>query len=223
MAQGNGQLDEFADFSTSFTYEFTTSDGVKLYTDYYLPITSDSLVKYLPYGNESYPVQIVPKGVQLIIYDSINGELNPNPYQLPMVFTRTPYNKSEKDALAIIMNMLGYAYTLQDMRGRYQSEGVYFPMYSDSWTKDAYHPNQSHALDFTALSDPHNSIYHQDGKESIDFLQDSLFWDYDLDNDGITDLTDKAYNGYLAMFGASAMGNSQYQAASAYKKTRGGQ
>lgn len=218
FSQGNGQLDEFADFSTSFTYEFTTSDGIKLSTDFYLPITSDSLVKNLPYGNESYPVQIVPKGVQLMIYDSLNGDVNPNPYQLPMVFTRTPYSKSEKDALAIIMNMLGYAYTLQDMRGRYQSEGVYFPMYSDSWTKDAYHPNQSHVLDFTELSDPHNSIYHQDGKESIDFLQDSLFWDYDLDADGIPDLTDKAYNGYLAMFGASAMGNSQYQAAAAYKK-----
>lgn len=218
FTQGNGQLDEFADFSTSFTYEFTTSDGVKLSTDYYLPITSDSLVKNLPYGNESYPVQIVPKGIQLMIYDSLNGEPNPNPYQLPMVFTRTPYSKSEKDALAIIMNMLGYAYTLQDMRGRYRSQGVYFPMYSDSWTKDAYHPNQSHVLDFTELSDPHNSIYHQDGKESIDFLQDSLFWDYDLDGDGIAETTDKAYNGYLAMFGASAMGNSQYQAASAYSK-----
>jgi len=44
-------------------------------------------------------------------------------------------------------------------------------------------------------------------------------WDYDLNHDGITDLTDKAYNGYLAMFGASAMGNSQYQAAAAYQKS----
>ena len=217
-AQPNGKLDEFADFSTSFPYEFTTSDGVHLSTDFYLPITSDSLVVDMFYGNTPYPIQIVPKGIQIIIYDSLNGEVNPNPYQLPMVFTRTPYNKGHEDALAIIMNLLGYAYTLQDMRGRYNSEGVYFAMYSDSWKKDAYHPNQSHILDFTDIDDPHNSIYHQDGRESIAFLQDSLMWGYDIDNDGITDTVAKAYNGHLAMFGASAMGNSQYQAVSTYKK-----
>ncbi|NPD45635.1 CocE/NonD family hydrolase [Lentimicrobium sp. S6] len=222
FAQGNGQLDEFSDFSTSYTYDFTTSDGVKLRTDLYLPITSDSLMVDLPFGNLTFPVQVIPKGVQLIIYDSVNNDINPNPYQLPMVFTRTPYSKSEDDALAIVMNMLGYAYTLQDMRGRYQSEGVYFPMYSDAWKKDAYHPNQSHVIDFTEISDPHNSIYHQDGRESIMFLQDSLLWDYDLNGDGITDITDKAYNGYMAMFGASAMGNSQYQAAAAYQKPEEG-
>ena len=218
FTQPNGKLDEFADFSTSFTYEFTTSDGVHLSTDLYLPITSDSLVVDMLFGNTYYPLQVVPKGIQLVIYDSLNGQTNPNPYQLPMVYTRTPYSKSHDDALAIIMNLLGYAYTLQDMRGRYNSEGVYFAMYSDSWKKDAYHPNKSHILDYTEISDPHNSIYHQDGREGIEFLQDSLMWAYDLNNDGITDTIAKAYNGYLAMFGASAMGNSQYQAASAYKK-----
>lgn len=218
-AQPNGQLDELKDFSSSFTYEFTTSDGIKLATDLYLPITSDSMVEFLPFGDEVYPIVVVPKGTQLMIYDSLNNEINPNPYQLPMIFTRTPYNKAQDDALAMIMNVMGYAYTLQDMRGRYSSEGVYLPMYSDSWNKDAYHPNKSHVLDYTDLSDPHNMLYHEDGKESIFFLQDSLTWDYDLNNDGIADLTDKAYNGYLAMFGASAMGNSQYQAAAAYAKT----
>lgn len=218
-AQLNGQLDELSDFSSYYSYEFTTSDGVKLATDLYLPITRDSMVEYMPFGDESYPIVIVPKGTQLIIYDSLNGEINPNPYQLPMIFTRTPYSKSHDDALAMLMNMIGYAYTLQDMRGRYASEGVYLPMYSDSWNKDAYHPNESHVLDFTEISDPHNSIYHQDGKESIFFLEDSLKWDYDLNHDGIPDLTDKAYNGYLAMLGASAMGNSQYQAAAAYQKS----
>ncbi len=217
-AQPNGLLDEFADFSSSFNYEFTTSDGIRLSTDLYLPITSDSMMIDLPFGDSSYKIEIIKNGTQLLIYDSINGHINPNPYQLPMVFTRTPYNKSSKDALAIIMNMLGYAYTLQDMRGRYSSEGVYYPMYSDSWKKNNYHPNISYSLDFTEINDAHNSIYHQDGYESILFLQDSLFWDFDLDNDGVAETTDKAYNGYLAMFGASAMGNSQYQAAAAYKK-----
>ncbi len=217
-AQGNGQLDEFSDFSTSFNYSFITTDGVKLSTDLYLPITSDSMMVDLPFGNETFAVQIIPRGVQLLVYDSLNGLPNPNPFQLPMVFTRTPYNKGQDDALAIIMNMLGYAYTLQDMRGRYNSEGVYFAMYSDSWKKDAYHPTKSHALDFTELTDPHNSIFHQDGRESIQFLQDSLVWAFDLDNDGVADTIDKAYNGSLAMFGASAMGNSQYQAVAAYKK-----
>lgn len=218
-AQQNGQLDDLKDFSTSFTYQFTTSDGVNLSTDLYLPITSDSMVQFLPFGAELYPIVIVPKGTQLIIYDSLNGSPNPNPFQLPMVFTRTPYNKREDDAVAMLMNMMGYAYTLQDMRGRYESEGVYLPMYSDSWSKDTYHPNQSHILDFTDISDPHNSIYHQDGKESIFYLEDQLLWDFDLNNDGITDITDKVYNGNLAMFGASAMGNSQYQAAAAYQKS----
>lgn len=218
-AQPNGQLDELKDFSSSFSYEFTTSDGIKLATDLYLPITSDSMVEFLPFGDETYPIVIVPKGTQLMLYDSLNGGLNPNPYQLPMIFTRTPYNKAQDDAIAMIMNVMGYAYTLQDMRGRYSSEGVYLPMYSDSWKKDSYHPDQSHVLDYTELGSPHNALYHQDGKESIFFLQDSLTWDFDLDNDGITDLTDKAYNGYLAMFGASAMGNSQYQAAAAYQKS----
>ena len=111
-SQGNGQLDEFTDFSTRFTYEFTTSDGISISTDYYLPITSDSLIQMLPFGDELYPIQVVPKGIQLMIYDSLNGGINPNPYQLPMVFTRTPYRKGQDDALAIIMNMLGYAYTL---------------------------------------------------------------------------------------------------------------
>ncbi len=217
-AQGNGQLDEFSDFSTSFNYSFITTDGVKLSTDLYLPITSDSMMVELPFGNETFAVQIIPRGVQLLVYDSINGMPNPNPFQLPMVFTRTPYNKGQDDALAIIMNMLGYAYTLQDMRGRYNSEGVYFAMYSDSWKKDAYHPTKSHALDFTELTDPYNSIYHQDGRESIQFLQDSLMWAFDLNSDGVADTIDKAYNGSLAMFGASAMGNSQYQAVAAYKK-----
>lgn len=87
-------------------------------------------------------------------------------------------------------------------------------MYSDGWNKDVYDPTLQNTLDITSLSDPHNGNYHQDGKHSIEYIKDSLNRMYDLDNDGITETTDKAYNGSIVMFGASALGNTQYQAAS---------
>ena len=213
----NGKLDRIDEFTTFSTVPFTMPDGVQLMTDVYLPITSDSLTTNVTIGGSSYNVQIIPKGTQLFIYDSINGQANPNPYQLPMVFTRTPYGKGSYDEFGIMMNILGFGYALQDLRGRYTSEGVYFAMYSDGWKKDAYHPNVSHVLDVSALNDPHNSIYHEDGKNSILYIMDSLYQNYDLDRDGTNETNDKVYNGSLAMFGASALGNTQYQAAAAMK------
>ena len=213
QSNNNGKLDQIEEFTTFSTIPFTMHDGVKLMTDVYLPITSDSLTTDIDVQGTTYTVQIIPKGTQLFIYDSINGQVNPNPYQLPMVFTRTPYGKGTYDKFGVLMNLLGFSYTLQDMRGRYTSEGVYFPMYSDSWKKDAYHPNVTHAIDITPINDPHNSIYHEDGKNSILYIMDSLNQQYDLDRDGTPELTDKVYNGSLAMFGASALGNTQYQAA----------
>ena len=211
----NGKLDKIEEFTTFSTIPFVMHDGVKLMTDIYLPVTSDSLTTNITIQGTAYTVEIIPKGAQLFIYDSINGQVNPNPYQLPMVFTRTPYGKGAYDKVGVLMNLLGYSYALQDMRGRYTSEGVYFPMYSDGWRKDAYHPNSSHAIDVTPLNDLHNSIYHEDGKNSILFIKDSLNKLYDLDRDGTPELNDKVYNGSLAMFGASALGNTQYQAAAA--------
>lgn len=217
QSNNNGKLDKVEEFTTVTTVPFTMPDGVELNTDLYLPITSDSLTSDVTIAGSNYTIQIIPKGTQLFIYDSVNGQPNDNPYQLPMVFTRTPYGKGTNDEVGVLMNLLGYSYALQDMRGRYTSEGVYFPMYSDSWNKSTYHPNSSHVLDVTAIGDSHNSNYHEDGKNSIAFILDSLYRVYDLDRDGIAETSDKFYNGSLAMFGASALGNTQYQAAAAYK------
>ena len=216
QSNNNGQLDTISEFTTITTVQATMPDGTRLATDIYLPIISDSVTTEIEFDGTTYVIEIIPKGTQLFVYDSLNGMPNPNPYQLPMVFTRTPYGKGEYDEFGIYMNVLGYAYALQDMRGRYESEGVYLPMYSDSWDKSAYHPNEKHPLDVTDTDDPRNGIYHQDGRYSIDFLTDSLFRTYDLDGDGIEETTALTYNGSLAMFGASALGNTQYQAAASF-------
>ena len=217
QSNNNGRLDTITEFSTIMTVYATMPDGIKLATDIYLPIISDSISTEIAFGDSSYVIQIIPKGTQLFVYDSINGVPNANPFQLPMVFTRTPYGKGSYDQFGVYLNVLGYSYALQDMRGRYQSEGVYIPMYSDGWNKSAYHPLESHSLDLTSTTDPLNGIYHEDGRYSIDFLKDSLTRIYDLDGDGIPETVAAIYNGSIVMFGASALGNSQFQAASAIK------
>ncbi|HRG90438.1 MAG TPA: CocE/NonD family hydrolase, partial [Chitinophagales bacterium] len=132
----NGQLDDIKEFSTKITVPFVMPDGVKLFTDVYVPRLRDSLVVDLGTINilgtdlVTNPITFIPYGAQVIVYDSMNGQPNPNPYQLPTVYTRTPYDKGDFDELGGIMPILGYSYMLQDMRGRYSSEGVYFPMYS---------------------------------------------------------------------------------------------
>lgn len=236
----NGTLDNIEEFSTKFTVPFVMPDGIILYTDIFLPITQDSLVVKVKnstvsgidpilgpllaglVGSNDLNIELIRKGTQIWVYDSIwdnqQGKYVPNPniMQLPMVFTRTPYNK-RGDIVGNIVSLMGYAYALQDMRGRYQSQGVYFPMYSDSWNKNAYHPNYAHVLDISNLNDPTNSNRHEDGYNSINYIVDSLYWAYDFDMDGVIDTVDKLTNGSIGMFGASALGNTQYQAAAAHR------
>ncbi len=158
-------------------------------------------------------IQIIKRGTQIVKYDSLNGQVNPNPYQLPFIFTRTPYDKKNNTLAGGIMALLGYTYAMQDMRGRYASEGVYFPMYSDGWAKSEYHPDFTHIGDITQLNDPVNSLNHEDGYNSIQFILDSLIRDY-----GNLPHTDTMlHNGVIGMFGASALGNTQYQAAAAHR------
>ena len=200
-------------------------DGVKLMTDVYLPVMRDCLLvpisidlpSALGGGSIDYDLELIPRGTQYVIYDSINGQPNPNPYQLPIVLTRTPYNKGDQDAEeAPIMNLLGYAFLKQDQRGRYASEGVYLPLTSDGWEKHEYHPNFKHVLDAEPLTSPKCGNYHTDGFDTKEYIKNSLMRDYDLDGDGITDTTDLLYTGRIAMFGASALGYNQYQAAAAH-------
>jgi predicted acyl esterase len=213
----NGQLDNIRELSTKYTIPITMPDGIDLMTDVYFPILQDCLlvdVNIPIVGTQR--LQVLPKGIQFIMYDSVNGQPNPNPFQLPMVFSRTPYNKGSWDDAAAPINILGYSYAVQDMRGRYSSEGVYLPLYSDGWNKNPYHSNYGHVLDVTPLSDPRNGNKHEDGYNSIQAILDRN-WNWDNNGDGIPETQAKLTNGRIGMFGASALGYNQYQAAAARK------
>jgi len=225
----NGKIDNLLEFCTPFSEEFIMSDSVKLMTDIYLPVMRDCLIVPISidlpsqlqaiFGNEpiQYDLELIPRGTQYIIYDSLNGQPNPNPYRLPLILTRTPYDKGDQNAgEAPIMNLLGYAFAKQDQRGRYASEGVYLPLTSDGWKKDMYHPDSQHVLDATDSDDPKNGNNHEDGYDTKEYIKNRLMRDYDLNGDGITDTTDLLYTGRFAMFGASALGYNQYQAAAAH-------
>ncbi|MBX7182874.1 MAG: CocE/NonD family hydrolase [Bacteroidia bacterium] len=212
----NGKIDDFSELSTSYTVPFSMPDGVKLMTDIYLPVTRDCLTVPVDFNGMSFDVMLIKRGTQLIRYDSVNHQPNPNPFQLPMVFSRTPYNKGDgRNAEGSLVALLGYAYAVQDMRGRYTSEGVYLPLMSDSWNKNPYHTFQ-HNLDVMPPSSPSNGNKHEDGYNSIKYITDSLRWDFDLNYDGVPDFNDFLVNGRIGMFGASALGYNQYQAAAAH-------
>lgn len=216
----NGTIDMMEEFATKYTVPFTMPDGTRLKTDVYVPVIQDDLtyryIDTIQIFLAKYPVDavltIMKKGTQIVYYDSLNGQLNPNPYQLPLIFTRTPYGKSGSAAAGSMIALLGYAYAMQDMRGRYTSEGVYFPMFSDSWKKSPYHSSFSHILDVTALTNPLNANNHEDGYHSVLFINDSL--KLSLGNPASNQLV---CNGSIGMFGASALGNTQYQAAAAHR------
>lgn len=213
----NGTIDQIGDLAVKETVQFTMPDGTHLETDIFLPITQDSMMVSINIpGLGSTPVQIIPRGIQYLIYDSINDGLNPNPYQLPVLLTRTPYNKQSSSEYGHVVSILGFCFAMQDMRGCYASEGAYYPMYSDSWNKNNYHPTVKHNLDITDFSDIRNGNKHEDGYNSIVFITDSLTRIYDVDRDGIND-TILLCNGTVGMFGSSASGNSQYTAAAAHK------
>lgn len=211
---GNGTLDDFKEFTTKITVPFVMPDGIKLMTDVYLPRVRDSLrvsLGELDILGATFPtdtITFIPAGAQLLIYDSLNGQPNPNPYQLPTVFTRTPYDKGDFDDLGAIMCIMGYNYMLQDMRGRYSSEGVYFPMYSDSYNKNPYHPGIGHVLDYLPSTDPKHSNRHEDGYHSVKVISGlevpGLY-------DGMPHTNEKVNNGGIGMIGASALGNTQLQ------------
>ncbi len=222
----NGKIDDVTDFATCTQVPFIMPDGTKLQTDIFLPILQDSFVYKDTFQFQLLPAPFPPikipifavllqKGYQFIIYDSINGHANPNPFQLPMILERTPYDKEDK-LEGSAMSLLGYAGAKQDMRGRYTSEGAYLPLYSDSWKKWPYH-NYKHILDITDASDPRNGNNHEDGYNTIEFVKNSLVRNYDLNGDGIMDTVALVYNGSIGTFGASALGYNQLQAAAAHR------
>ncbi|MDB5284500.1 MAG: hydrolase, CocE/NonD family, partial [Bacteroidota bacterium] len=215
----NGKLDDITDFSSKITVPFVMPDGVKLMTDLYVPQLRDSMrlslgtVNILGTTVVTDTITFLHVGQQIIFYDSINGQPNPDPYQLPTIFTRTPYSKGDWDPLGSVLPLLGYSYVLQDMRGRYTSEGVYFPMYSDSWNKNAYH-KQGHVLDYLPATDPKFSNRHEDGYNSIKAIEELTVPGLYA---GLPHTNDKLNNGSIGMFGASALGNTQLQLALAHR------
>ncbi|WP_107039011.1 CocE/NonD family hydrolase [Brumimicrobium mesophilum] len=207
----NGTIDSIDELSKKDTIYIPMSDGTLLATSISIPVFQDSIITEFSIGGATYPIQIIPKNTQYIIYDSVN--ITPQSYQLPFVFTRTPYGRSGDDLGSSLFPFIGYAYAIQDMRGRYESEGVYFPMYSDSWAKEPYHPSISIPMDVTNITDPNHTLKHQDGSESIKYIANHLYRYEDVNMDGIIDSIPYS-NGNIGMFGASALGNSQYQALS---------
>ena len=217
-AQTSGQLG-VSSFATKITVPFIMPDGTKLMTDVYVPRLRDSLRlslgKIVLLGDtiQTDSITLLHTGQQIVFYDSLNGQPNPNPYQLPTIFTRTPYSKGDFDALGSVLPLLGYNYIYQDMRGAYSSEGDYFPMYSDSWNKNPYHPS-GHVLDYLPPDDPRFSNKHEDGYNSIKCIEKLEIPGF---YDSLPHTNEKINNGSIGMFGASALGNTQLQLGLAHR------
>lgn len=214
----NGTIDNIEELRVKDTVYTKTSDGTLLATEVYVPVFRDSVVTNITLNGTTYPIQIIKKNSQFIIYDTT--DISANNFSLPFVFTRTPYNKSGDDIGGDLFPFLGYGFAIQDMRGRYESEGVYFPMYSDAWSKYPYHPNISIPMDITNSTDPNNALHHHDGSQAVYDIADSIMRIADVNMDGIED-TITYCNGNMGMYGASALGNSQYQALSDIPFTNG--
>ncbi|WP_165779312.1 CocE/NonD family hydrolase [Brumimicrobium salinarum] len=207
----NGTIDNIEELSKADTIYVPMSDGTLLATTISTPVFRDSIITELEIDGTTYAIQIIPKNSQYIIYDTTN--ISPESYQLPIIFTRTPYDRSSDDLGGQVFPFLGYAFAIQDMRGRYESEGVYFPMYSDAWAKEIYHPSISIPMDVTNNTDPNHALKHHDGSQAIKYLAHSATRIFDVNLDGVLDTINYS-NGQIGMFGASALGNSQYQALS---------
>ncbi len=207
----NGVIDDVSEMFSKETVMVKTKDGINLSTDVYIPVMQDCVITDIVIGTTTYSIQLIPKGNQYVIYDTTN--ITKENYKLPIVYTRTPYNKNGDNNGNNLFPLLGYCYMMQDMRGRYESEGVYFPMFSDSWSKYDYDPNNAIPMDQHATSSQSNALHHSDGSESVYYINDTLMRSFDIDFDGIPEIFPFS-NGDIGMFGASALGNSQYQAIS---------
>lgn len=209
QGNNNGNIDGIEEMVARKEYMVMMPDGARLATDVFVPILQDDFQASFNLFGNNVSIKFAKKGTQYYYYPG-----QANPWQLPVVFTRTPYNK-EDPTQGQIEALLGYCGILQDMRGRYRSEGVYIPMYSDSWDKTAYmlSSTSGHPLDKTPNKEANT---HEDGYNTIQWILNGLRWD--SNGDSIIDSTDvKLCNGSIGMIGASALGNSQYQLAGAHK------
>ncbi|MEZ5022591.1 MAG: CocE/NonD family hydrolase [Chitinophagales bacterium] len=203
----NGTLDNIEDLFTKKTHFVTTPDGASLATDVFLPITSDSLVIDIDIpGVGSGSVELMQKGVQYIYYPTLDSMPNPNPYELPVIMTRTTYGKDQMAVLGYIFAVLGYGVVIQDNRGSYSSNDLWMPLYTDGWSKTPYTDYKPDLV----LPDGYegNPSEYEDGQYALDWVLNDLMRDYDVNDDGIIDFQDKVCNGSVFYFGASALSNS---------------
>ncbi len=212
LAQNNnGTIDNINEMYDVQTVQVVTKDGMHLETDIYIPVMQDCVLFNITLNGNAYPIELIKKNTQYIIFDTTN--ITKDNYSLPLILTRTPYGKGGSGNGGNLFPVLGYAYAVQDMRGRYASEGVYFPMLSDSWQKFPYTPFNTIPMDLYPVSSMSNVLHHSDGSETIHYLSDSIYRFFDTDLDGVLD-TFLLCNNNMGMFGASALGNTQYQAVS---------
>ncbi|MCP4123909.1 MAG: CocE/NonD family hydrolase [Bacteroidetes bacterium] len=212
----NGTIDDINDLFFRSSIDMPTPDGAKLATEVFLPITSDSLmVEFtIPFLGD-ISLELIQKGVQYIKYPELNGLENPNPFELPIIFTRTPYAKDDMEALGWVFAVLGYAAVLQDTRGINGSTDLFIPLYTDSWDKSVYTNFVPNSLlpDGYTQGGARNPSSFTDGLYTLDFLLNDLKRDYDIDEDGVTDFEGLVGNGSLLYFGASALSNAGLQMA----------
>lgn len=86
-----------------------------------------------PYVLESNVMVTMRDGVKLAtdIYRPVQADGSPVKEKLPIILTRTPYNKTGAKKQADYFTRHGYVFVAQDCRGRYASEGVWHWMTDD--------------------------------------------------------------------------------------------
>lgn len=214
----NGLLDGLDELVQQQEVMLPMADGTLLATDIFTPVLSDDLA-FGPFefdiasllGIPGQPpvildrIKIADKGTRFFQYPN-----QADPFSYPIIVTRTPYNKKDP-TLGQVMGLVGYMFAHQDMRGRYNSGGTYMPMFADAWPKTGY-INYQHPLDTTATGEAN---LHQDGYELLQILTHNLraIGDSAVYDPNPASALPYAHNGKIGMFGASALGNSQYSAA----------
>lgn len=205
----NGRLDRVEELINRTYHQPYMNDGVRLWLDVCVPEFRDSMdvtgLQIQSGGFTLNPSKLIvgDKGLRYFIYKNQS-----DPHQLPTVLSRTPYGAYWWHQQGHLMALMGFCGIVNDMRGKMNSEGTYYPMYSDSWKKTGY-INYGNALDTTTN---HAANEHQDGYEVVRYIADSLRWDTDS-NGQLTVADGLISNGNIGMQGASAVGNSQLQAA----------
>ncbi len=200
----NGKIDLLEEIVTRKVIDMPTPDGATFETNTYMPIFADSHVVRVNIPTIGLvDLEIIPKNVQYIHYPELNGGANSNPYQLPVVLNRNPYNKETIDILGFVFAIFGYAAFFQDARGLYGSTDIWIPLYTDGWDKTPY--SDFVPTDLLGRNYNKNPSEFEDGLYTLDYVLNDWKRSYDIDDDGQVDFVDKVGNGSVFFFGGSAL------------------